>query len=896
MPGQAIGTWFGVTVNASGCVIEINLNNTIFGNGNNLTGNLPAEIGALSELKYLDLGFNNITGNIPSTIGSLTNLEVLFLRINKFKGEIPGSIGNLINLTTLNLSVNELSGIIPDEIGQLIRLKHLSLGANYLHGVIPASYKNLIELESLDLSQNYNLFGTIPSFLGGLTNLKVLSLGINSFSENIPSELGNLNNLEHLNLSANYLTGTVPISFKNLQKLKSLVLFDNMLSGPLPYMLGELPDIEYLLLQENRFTGKVPDFIGNKFRALRIDYNKFEELGNYSHLNALDTNFSYTSGFACNDNRLSFDDILPNILLGKSLFAYAPQDSFFKDTVISGKTGQSLTINLEIDTDIADNVYNWYRNGQPWQTINGSNVLNFNSLNNTDEAIYHVQVTNPGAPDLTLYSRAIKLEVSQPCNDSLALVQLFNATGGPNWLARDNWLQPGQPLSTWYGVGLNAGGCVDSINLSGNRLSGDLPQTILNMEALRVLDLSENQLTGNVEVLLGNTNAPALEYLWLQRNLFSGALPDPDLPKLEALTLDSNQIAGIIPDFQQMPNLRALSLEFNQLEGNIPDFSGLPRLQFLILSRNPLTGVIPDFHQTPDLERLVLIDCDLSGTMPDFKYLQKLRGINAAMNRLEGAVPEFKQSPLLDAIVLRANRLAAPVPDYQAHLPLLRTLFLENNRLTFEHILPAVDANNTITGYNYLYDPQDSVFQDLLIEQPLYSPVVIDLEIDPDVPDNRYAWFKDSQPWTPPAPNDIHSNRLIFDSLQTGDAGVYHVQVTNPGAPELTLFSRAIEISVLPESEARKNSNVLTPNDDAINDVFDPVFDLIQKNEPFEEDELRLLIYNRWGNLVFSAKPYQAWRGTADNGEPVPQEVYYYYLRTGKGKKDFKRGTLTVLR
>ena len=34
--------------------------------------------------------------------------------------------------------------------------------------------------------------------------------------------------------------------------------------------------------------------------------------------------------------------------------------------------------------------------------------------------------------------------------DSLALVDLYNSTGGPNWANQDNWLAG--TVSTWYGI------------------------------------------------------------------------------------------------------------------------------------------------------------------------------------------------------------------------------------------------------------------------------------------------------------------------------------------------------------------------------------------------------------------------------------------------------------
>ena len=52
----------------------------------------------------------------------------------ELSGEIPSEIGNLTNLTSLWLYNNKLTGSIPPEIGQLVNLKSLHLLDNKLAG------------------------------------------------------------------------------------------------------------------------------------------------------------------------------------------------------------------------------------------------------------------------------------------------------------------------------------------------------------------------------------------------------------------------------------------------------------------------------------------------------------------------------------------------------------------------------------------------------------------------------------------------------------------------------------------------------------------------------------------------------------------------------------------
>lgn len=80
---------------------------------NNLTGNLPSELGHLQGLYALNLSHNRLSGHIPTAIGNTSLLESLDLSYNNLSGEIPVSLALLDPLSTLNLAHNNLSGEIP---------------------------------------------------------------------------------------------------------------------------------------------------------------------------------------------------------------------------------------------------------------------------------------------------------------------------------------------------------------------------------------------------------------------------------------------------------------------------------------------------------------------------------------------------------------------------------------------------------------------------------------------------------------------------------------------------------------------------------------------------------------------------------------------------------------
>ena len=186
----------------------------------------------------LSLGEQRLTGQVPAELGSLTNLDRLELQRNELTGPVPVWLGSLTNLNQLDLSYNLLTGPIPVELGNLSNLQLLSLWRNQLTGTIPPELARLTNLELLALSHN-QLTGPVPSALSTLTNLETLDLSGNQLTGPIPAELGNLSNLQALSLWGNQLTGPIPAVLSTLTNLEALVLRQNQLSGPIPAELGQ---------------------------------------------------------------------------------------------------------------------------------------------------------------------------------------------------------------------------------------------------------------------------------------------------------------------------------------------------------------------------------------------------------------------------------------------------------------------------------------------------------------------------------------------------------------------------------------------------------------------------------------------------------------------------------
>ena len=244
LSNRPLGDWYGVTTDSSGRVIRLELQ------ANQLDGQIPIELGNLSNLTELNLSANELSQEIPIELGNLSNLTILNLNRNPLTGQIPVELGNLSSLTMLDLSYSRLTGQIPVNLGELTSLTRMHLHSSQLNGQIPEQLGSLPNLMSLALGDN-SLSGEIPSTLGNLSNLLWLNLDRNDLSGEIPAELGILSNLRSLQLEGNRLSGEVPTELGNLSELTRLDLKGNQLSGELPQSLTRLTALETLDFNNN---------------------------------------------------------------------------------------------------------------------------------------------------------------------------------------------------------------------------------------------------------------------------------------------------------------------------------------------------------------------------------------------------------------------------------------------------------------------------------------------------------------------------------------------------------------------------------------------------------------------------------------------------------------------
>ena len=324
--------WQRVTTDEDGRVMGLDLGS------NQLSGEIPAELGNLPRLKLLYLSDNKLTGPLPQSLTRLSGLESFRFHNNSglcapidedFQtwlhsiAEVYGSScapedsledrevlvelydaldgENWTNNTNwlTERPIREWYGVINDASG---RVTGLVLDWNGLTGEIPPRLGNLSNLKRLELGNN-QLSGEIPQELSSLSNLETLLLHSNRLTGEIPTELGNLSNLEALVLSSNQLAGEIPSELVNLINLKVLTLDSNQLAGEIPKEIGSLTNLELLALSVNQLSGEIPTELGNlsNLVTLLLGLNKLtgeipREFGGLSNLTRLALEGNYLTG------------------------------------------------------------------------------------------------------------------------------------------------------------------------------------------------------------------------------------------------------------------------------------------------------------------------------------------------------------------------------------------------------------------------------------------------------------------------------------------------------------------------------------------------------------------------------------------------------------------------
>ncbi|KAL8467052.1 hypothetical protein ACS0TY_035946 [Phlomoides rotata] len=473
------------------------------------------------------------------------------------------------------------------------------------------------------------------------------------------------------------LSGKINPSLLQLKHLKYLDLSGNEFVERIPSFMGSLTSLEYLDLSGNAFYGKIPHTIGN-----------------LSRLHTLDLGFNYGTG-------------------------------------------------LDVDS------VEWLRG------LSQLGHLNMNDVNLTKAAPHWMQVINalPSLVDLRLSYCRLNFIFDPPSDDvNITSLAILDLSGNnfvsfppiPNWIFKQSNLvyldlgfnQFRGPIPTisnitklqhidLSGIGLNSPipdwfySCKDlefvsfsrnslrtisnnaignltsltTLDLSYNQLSGEIPRGILNLCKLQKLDLSENMLQGEISDIFGHMSdcfLGALTDLRLSGNQLSGEIPISleKLSHLVSLYLSSNRLTGNLPmSMGRLSNLEDLDVRYNMMAGIVTEshFANLTKLRVFSANGNNFTlkssptwnppfklsylrlaswnlgagSDIPSWLETQKstLSYLDLSNTGISGNVPSWFW--EIFTLNITNNHLSGNIPDIIGSAFVH---ISFNQFSGPLP------------------------------------------------------------------------------------------------------------------------------------------------------------------------------------------------------------------------------------------
>jgi len=440
----------------------------------------------------------SLTGTIQLPLHSLPQLRSIDMSDNTIIGKIPSKNISYIypKLKHLNMSTNHIQGSIPCELGQMMLLNELDLSNNQLSGEISEDvFEAGYQLTLLKLSNN-KLEGpifTIP------INLEFLSLNDNNFSGRLTSNIFNTS-IRSLDVSNNHLVGKIPSLIKNLSKLSKLRMSNNNFEGFIPLELAQLEYLSYLDLSQNNLTGLVPSFLNSSMEFIHLRNNHLTGLskkmfnGN-SPLVMLDLSYNEISD--------DIQDIIQDLIYSKLNFL------LLKGNHITGNIPKQLChlINLTM-LDLSDN------------KLSGE--------------IPHCLGTMPfDIENLDPLLKAYKGSLSLEGNGTLLTKEKASFTSKK----RDD---------TYTGSIL---AYMSGIDLSHNKLKGNIPYELGNLTRIQALNLSHNDLIGQIPDSF--SNLVQTESLDLSFNQLSGQIPPKlnILTSLEVFSVANNNLSGSIPEW-----------------------------------------------------------------------------------------------------------------------------------------------------------------------------------------------------------------------------------------------------------------------------------------------------------------------------------------------------------
>ncbi|KAM3753032.1 hypothetical protein ACB098_03G063600 [Castanea mollissima] len=576
----------------------------------------------------LDLSNSWLNGPLKSnnSFFSLRHLQKLNLAYNNFTlSTIQSEFGQLIRLTHLNLSFSFLSGQILLEISWMSNLVSLDLSVTYLETLV----QNITDLRELQLAF-VNISSLVPQSLVILSSLTSLSLANCSLHGQFPTNIFLMPKFSKIDLSySHFLTSFLP-EFHSASSLELLDLCSINFSGILSNSIDNFESLIKLDLSQTKLSWEIPNSIGN----LNFDGRLPVSLTNLTQLYTMDIFQNQLIGpIPCEISRLSQ---LADISLGSNSLTRTILSQLFTMTSL-------FTLNLS--------------QNQLTGTLKLQNITS-SQLNYLDLMINKLYGSIPRTITNFTYIQYLYLTSINP-NDMLELNLFFELRSIESLFLSD---------------------------LSNNKITGKNTSDDCMLNALQVLDLSNNQLIGQIPHCLANFSN-SLSILNMRNNSFHRKLAET---------------------FTKGSNLRTLDLSLNIINGKIPrSLVNCGMLEVLKLGNNNLNDIFPFWLESLlELKILILLPSEYFNTwntmlMAPGKINSKPKYMGDHSGYYEDSISVMNKGVEmeLELIVLNlsSNSFTGPIPSSFGNLIELQSFDLSQNK--FQGEIPQQLTSLTFLAY-----------------------------------------------------------------------------------------------------------------------------------------------------------------------------------------------------
>lgn len=329
----------------------------------------------------------------------------------------------------------------------------------------------------------------------------------------------------------------------------------------------------------------------------------------------------------------------------------------------------------------------------------------------------------------------------------------------------------------------------DANGFHNSGFSGQIPPEIGNCTSLKVLSIGRNQFEGPLPSELGNCSD--MRAFWMGANNITGGFPSTLTNWKNIVHIFASRWAfdGAFPDFFFDGTHTSLNTflvswgldadEENGFTGQMPSMAGTNMNHFAVVDHKMTGSIHPDIPTDINPELF-----QIGWQKPGFGF--------------SGQIPQtgWANWDGLREMRLNNNNLEGPVPTEWSQMQgRLNLIAIGNNKFVFADIIPLLEEglptpNNDIP-LDFQYSPQQNFGNARSEEVDTGNDITLDFPSYNDHVSDVYQWQKGGE--------DIAgatSLTYTITGADSGDEGDYTLVITNPDAPDLTLTSNTIVLTV----------------------------------------------------------------------------------------------------